>query len=44
MYFPGNKTTINFNEFCELYNEYSNNKDIHEELLKSCFNSFDYDK
>ena len=43
-YFPNNKTSMQFPDFCELFNECMNNKDQHDELLSSAFAIFDYDK
>ena len=43
-YFPNKKTTINFNEFCQLFNEALSQKDIQEEMLLNCFYAFDYNQ
>ncbi|KAL4455006.1 hypothetical protein ABPG74_006388 [Tetrahymena malaccensis] len=43
-YFPNNKTTINFNEFCAYFNECISNKELQEELLHGCFNQFDFNE
>ncbi|CAD8067685.1 unnamed protein product [Paramecium sonneborni] len=43
-YFPNNKTTMQFQDFSELFNECMSNKDQHDELLESAFAIFDYDK
>lgn len=32
-YFPNNKTTLNFNDFCHYFNECITNKDLQEDLL-----------
>ena len=43
-YFPNKKTTINFNEFCQLFNEALSQKDLQEEMLLNCFYAFDYNQ
>lgn len=42
--FPNKKTAINFNEFSNIFNEALTSKDLQDELLLSCFGSFDYNK
>ncbi|KAM3127047.1 hypothetical protein pb186bvf_020857 [Paramecium bursaria] len=43
-YFPNNKTVMQFNDFCELFNECMTQKEQHDELLQSAFAIFDYDQ
>jgi len=43
-FFPNKKTTINFNDFCQLFNEALSQKDIQEEMLLNCFYAFDYNQ
>ena len=40
--FPNKKSTINFGDFCQIFNDCLNSKDLEDDLLASCFNSFDY--
>jgi Ca2+-binding EF-hand superfamily protein len=42
-YFPNKKTTISFNEFCQIFNDSISSKDIQDDILLACFNAFDHD-
>lgn len=34
---------MNFGDFCELFQECMNNKEMHDDLLLQCFKVFDFD-
>lgn len=42
--FPNKKSSINFNEFSNIFNDSLNSKDLQEELLLACFSAFDFNK
>eukprot|EP01017_Pseudomicrothorax_dubius_P040516 TRINITY_DN6348_c0_g1_i1.p1 TRINITY_DN6348_c0_g1~~TRINITY_DN6348_c0_g1_i1.p1 ORF type:complete len:166 (+),score=49.48 TRINITY_DN6348_c0_g1_i1:64-561(+) len=41
--FPSRKTTMNFAEFCEVFNQAIAARETHDEILQSCFAVFDSD-
>lgn len=42
--FPNKKSSINFIEFSNIFNDSLNSKDLQEELLLACFSAFDFNK